>query len=172
MNAIRVLAALALKLLLDLPIMLLGLVVVPLALRYEQDNHLPWWAEWAWGNKDHGNDGESFWAKRTVGWSRFRRCFVWLVLRNPSFNWSKYVLGINARPYVHVGDLGIGDKKKGGSYWNYAGLFFEFYSIRPYTLFGSRRCVRIRLGWKLENKQNEVCQFCFVVNPVMTYSGQ
>lgn len=174
----RILLSLLIKLLYDLPLMLLGYIVVPIALKYEKDNHLPWWAEWCWGNRNHGNDGEGFWARRTVGWSRFRRCFWWLAVRNPTFNSSKYILGFKshgkARMVAH-GDqtLPVGDTKGEGWYFARERWAWEFYFIKAYTLFGTRRCVRFRAGWKILGKEDgEFAQFVFSPNPIHPYTGK
>lgn len=172
----RILIAFLLKLLLDLPLMLLGYLIVPLALRYERGNHLPWWAEWCWGNRDHGNDGETFWAKRTVGWSRFRRCFWWLAVRNPTFNWSKYILGFGSggqAAIVQGATQPIGDTKGEGWYFARERWAWEFYYVKAYSVFGMRRCMRLRAGWKIAGKEaGEVAQFCFAPSPVHSYSGK
>lgn len=172
--------ALSIKLLIDLPMMLLGFVVFWLAYPFKYYHapsamwHFPRWA-WAWDNADHGIEGQSFFQGKTPGWALVFRCFVWTCLRNPTFNFGKYLLGISGRQYERHGDAGIGDKKKGGAYWITTSKpwLFEYYRIVPYTALGSRRCIRIRAGWKLEGKEaSEVCQFCFVFNPVMSYSGE
>lgn len=176
----RLLISFILKLVIDLPLMLLGYLVVAIALRYERNNHLPRWAEWCWGNKDHGNDGGEFWAKRTLGWSRFRRCYWWLVVRNPTFNWSKYILGFKSDGFAIKWDASayawwheIGDKKAGGWYWARERWAWELYYVRPYTLFGQHRCIRFRAGWKIYGKEpGEVAQFVFAPNPFHPYSGK
>lgn len=171
----RIVVSFLAKLLLDLPLMLLGWFVVPVALLFERDNHLPGWAEFLWGNRDHGNDGEGFWARHTVGWSRFRRCFVWLVIRNPTFNWSKYIIGLrsNGTAAIVVGATRpIGDTKGEGWYWAREGWAWEFYFIKAYTLFGTRRCLRFRAGWKILGKDaGEAAQFVFAPSPLHSYTG-
>lgn len=149
----------------DILMMLAGLFLVPFGIRYGFTGLL-----WPWGNDDHPDQGGEFWrSKCGVNWWC---AYQWFALRNPAFNWGKYVLGIRYRPYSFTGDGGIGDKKKGGWYWCTAGIFSEFYWIKPYTLFGSRRCIRVRFGWKLYGKTSgDTCQFCGVINPVMPYSG-
>lgn len=173
----RILVAFLIKLLADFPLMLIGYPVVAIALRFEKDNHLPWWAEWCWGNRDHGNDGEGFWAARTVGWSRFRRCYWWLVIRNPTFNWSKYILGFKSSGIQQIIKTttypdDIGDKKGPGWYYLRDGRVWEVYWVKPYEIFGARRCIRFRAGWKIEGKvAGEVAQFVFAPNPFHPYSG-
>ncbi|TFW71413.1 hypothetical protein C3Y98_04725 [Methylotenera oryzisoli] len=161
------------KLVLDLPLMLLGLLVIAIALPFRKNNHLPAWAEWCWGNRDHGNDGESFWAKRTIGWPYFIRCWWWLAVRNPTFNWSKYVLGLKVTQLaVSIGNTTV-DEDEGATGWHYSiGDAFEFRFIGwPYTVFGKHFCVKLRFGWKIEGKDiGEMAQFCFVPNPVCAFT--
>lgn len=172
----RILLAFLLKLCLDLPLMVIGWFAVPVALHFERDNHLPAWAEWCWGNRDHGNDGESFYAKLTPGWSRFRRCYTWLAFRNPTFNWSKYILGFKSDGKARIvkGDIyPIGDTKAEGWYYARERWAWEVYYIKAYTLLGVRRCLRFRCGWKIAGKKaGEVAQFCFVPNPLHSYTGK
>lgn len=145
MKPILVLIALAIKLF-DLSLMALGLIVVPLMLHFNCDMSKTWW-----GNKDHpeGGKGVPLW--------------YWFAIRNPTFNFGKYVLGIKFRPYTHAGDTGIGDLVgKAGSYWCFALPYFEYYLIKP---IGFGRCLRIRIGWKLYGKSDgDTCAFCFVIH--------
>jgi hypothetical protein len=184
-KAVCIISGVSIKLFIEVPMWIAGWIVFPFAypFRYTLPDlsdrqgtiaHFPWWAR-PWDNKDHGIDGQGFYAEKTVGWPYWLRCLIWSCNRNGSFNWSKYVMGIKARPYTHEGDVAIGDKKAGGSYWCFmpGTLFFEYYSIIPYTLFGKKRCIRIRLGWKRYGKPDgELCQFCGVFNPLMPYLGE
>lgn len=174
------LVSLAIKLLIDLPMMLIGLLVIGIALPFSKDDQLPRWA-WPWGNADHGNDGDSFWINEKGAGRGWWASYQWLALRNPTFNFSKYVLGLVATgawrysgvpPLDANGQSQIGDKKGPGWSWIRMGWAWEFYYVRPYTAFGYRRCVRFRAGWKLFNKpKGERCQFVFAINPMMSYSG-
>jgi len=143
--------------------MVLGLFLVPLGILIGFKGPL-----WLWGNDDHPDwENNKFWANKcgTSFWCAYK----WFALRNPTFNFAKYVLGVKARGYILKGNPNIGDKKEGGSYWIHANPFFEYYLIKPYS---ATRCIRIRFGWKLHNKNlGETCQFCFVINPFMPYSG-
>jgi hypothetical protein len=157
--------------------MLIGYVVLIPAILLEQNNHLPNWAEWCWGNKDHGNDGEEFWAKKTAGWPRFLRCYVWLALRNPTFNWSKYILGhvsTGTSKRVYGTQEKIGDKVAEGWYFAEEGNVWEFYYIKKIgVVLGKERCIRYRFGWKIDGKkEGDICQLCFVPNPLMPYYGK
>jgi len=173
---LRIILAFLIKLLLDVPLMLLGYIVVPLALLFEKDNHMPEWADLVWGNRDHGNDGEGFWARRTIGWPRFWRCYWWLVIRNPTFNWSKYTIGYLSKGTDRViagsDNPPVGDKKNAGWYYTKEGYIWEVYYIKPYMLLGRSLCIRFRCGWKIRgNPPGEVSQFCFVIMPFKKYLG-
>lgn len=148
--------------LIDLSLMAIGLVVVPLGIKFGFKGLL-----WLWGNGDHPDNGGEFWRNKCG--DSFWCAYQWFALRNPTFNFSKYVIGVtHTGAYSHVGDAYIGDKKKGGSYWCYMGKLWEYYRIVPY----GKRCIRIRFGWKIYGKKKgDMCQFCFVFNPVMPYSG-
>lgn len=194
----RILLSVLIKLLVDLPMMLLGLLVVGIALPFSKDDQLPWWA-WPWGNADHGNDGDSFWIEDKGAGRGWWASYQWLALRNPTFNFSKYKLGListGRTVYVGVpaidafGRSQIGDKKGPGWSWIRMGWAWEFYFIsQPYQLCAragtwpipqwlkvrltARRCLRFRAGWKLFGKRRgEVCQFVFAPNPLMPYSGK
>lgn len=161
------------KAFLDLPLMLIGLFAVAIALPFSKNNHLPAWAEWCWGNRDHGNDGENFWAKRTVGWPYFIRCWWWLSIRNPTFNWSKYRLGVLVLNHsASIGNTEV-DEDDGITGWYFTiGDFWEFRFIGwPYRVFGYDLCVKLRFGWKIQGKSiGEVAQFCFVPNPFCAFT--
>lgn len=175
-----VLVSLAIKLFIDLPMMLLGLVVVAVALPFASNDQLPKWG-WPWDNADHGIDGDDFWIVSKGAGRGWWASYQWLALRNPTFNFSKYILGLVATgeytytgtPLDANGESQIGDKTGPGWSWCRMGWAWEFYYIKPYSIFGTRRCVRIRAGWKIFNKdKGERCQFVFVPNPLMTYSGK
>lgn len=176
-----ILLSVLIKLLIDLPMMLIGLLVVGIALPFSKDDQLPWWA-WPWGNEDHGNDGDEFWIVKKGAGTGWWASYQWLALRNPTFNFSKYKLGLTSTghtTYVGVppldaaGNSQIGDKKGGGWSWVRMGWAWEFYYIKPYTIFGQRKCIRFRAGWKLFNKtKGESCQFVCAPTPYMTYEGK
>lgn len=159
------LLAFTIKVCIDLPMQLLGLFMVPFGIKYGFKGFL-----WPWGNDDHPDNGGSFWHRKCgeSWWCAYQ----WFALRNPTFNMGKYWLGAKFSPYVHDGDAQVGDKTGGGSYWCWSGWRFEYYLIVPYVFANTNRCVRIRFGWKMYGKkEGDTCQFCFVVNPFMPYSG-
>ena len=112
------------KFIVDVPVMLFGLIIVPIALLFRTpDDHLPKWA-WLWDNSSHGADGDNFWISRcgNTFWCRYQ----WLALRNPTFNLGRHVLSITtSQPYTLQGDEVIGDKKASGRYWLRSGRFLE-----------------------------------------------
>lgn len=168
--------SLLIKLFVDIPMMLIGLLVVPFGIKYGFTGWL-----WPWGNDDHPDNGGDFARRNGIS------PYSWFALRNPTFNFSKFKLGLVATgsyTYTGVPDLDaqgesrIGDKKGGGWSWVRMGWAWEFYYIKPYsdldlkTWTRVRKCIRIRAGWKLYGKpKGERCQFVFVPNPLMSYSG-
>lgn len=166
------------KLVLDLPLMIAGVFLIPLALPFSKKNRLPAWAEWCWGNRDHGNDGANFWAKRTLGWPNWLRCYWWLAIRNPTFNWSKYILGVTRSnaPQIVFGNSDVDeDTGNAGWYFTLGENDWEFWEFRfvgyPYRILGRDFCVKLRFGWKITGKQQgERAQFCFVPNPVCAFT--
>ncbi len=94
----------------DFPLFLLGLVLVPLATTcgaYTRDGSARWtWPiMWPYQNVEDGIDGQGIgivggtpaqreWIAATNGWSNFRRVFVWSALRN-SVNNLRSVPGLS-----------------------------------------------------------------------------
>lgn len=94
--------------------------------------------------------------------------FAWLVWRNPVNNLMAITLAVKQKPYILVGDSGIGEKYRGGFYRIYMGKFWEYYWIKPY----GKRCIRARIGWKINGKSlNERCEFVFTITPWKEYLG-
>lgn len=161
------------KFFLVLPLMLLGFIVVPIALLFAKDNHLPVWAEWCWGNKEHGNNGGNFWIKRSLNWPNYLRCFWWLVVRNPTANWSKHVLGIAVtKPIVVEGNVNVDEDDGISGYYFATGQRWEYkYISKPYSLFNRDWCVKLRFGWKITGKDyGELATFCFTPNPICPFT--
>lgn len=143
------------------PAMLLSVPIVAVLLRTKWDGRSTIFGNAKWGRATDHPDHPT----KENRWLEFN----WLVLRNPVNNLSRLVLGLKKRRYTVRGSQVIGDKISGGFYAVRMGWAWEFYGIIPYTLFG-RRCIRVRIGWKILNSDTP-CQFCFVINPVKTYSG-
>lgn len=146
-----------------LPIFILSFIVVPLLLITKWDARSTVFGNFKWGRAtDH-----YLYPTRNNYW----REFVWLVLRNPIYNFDAVNLAVNQKPYTLVGDPEIGDKLKGGFYRVKMGWAWEYYWIKPYTLNGQRRCIRLRIGWKIAGNDTPTAQFVFSVNPIRKYLG-
>lgn len=159
---LRTLAAFMIFLLI-LPLILISIPTVAILLLTGWSCRTTPFGNYKWGDgvthPSHGID--TFWER-----------FVWLVFRNPVNN-VFHALGcwFNPATITFSGDLGIGDKLKGGSYLITMGACWEYYLIKPYTLFGQRRCMRLRHGWKL-NGGTGFCDFVFTFNPIKQYMGE
>lgn len=120
--------------------------------------------------------GNAKWGKGELNpsWmkSGFWAAFIWLMWRNPVDNLCARVLALRLRNYTHSGDAAVGDKIAGGFYAIKMGWAWEYYWVKPYTVFGSRRCVRVRLGWKIYQAAAEYfCPYVCAFNPWKPYSG-
>lgn len=93
--------------------------------------------------------------------------FCWLAFRNPVNNLLSITLAAPYEPYSLKGDPDIGDHTKGGSYKISMGKYWEYYLIKPY----GKRCFRMRLGWKINQKTGGLCEYVFAIEPFMKYSG-
>lgn len=118
------------------------------------------------GNAKWGRGNDHF-AYPTKGWWQE---FNWLVLRNPVNNLMSFHLSAPRGSYTVDGDINIGDKIKGGFYRVTMGVFWEYYWIKPYTVFGFRRCIRVRFGWKILGN-DRFASFVWSVNPWKAYMG-
>ncbi len=154
----KVLATFLIWLLVSLPCSVISVPVVAILLLTSWDGRST-----IFGNKKWGRATNHF-AFPTEG--KYWKEFNWLVLRNPVNNLSE-VLGAPMQAYTVVGDPGIGDKTRGGFYSITMGKYWEYYWIKPY---GSR-CIRVRIGWKINQNDTPVAYWCFVVSPFKTYRG-
>jgi len=120
-------------------------------------------AKWGRANNHFAYPTKGYWQE-----------WLWLVWRNPVNNLHTKYLAVGALPYVISGDEDIGDKIAGGFYEVLRlkrPRFWEYYWIKPYTVFGSRRCIRVRIGWKIHKSAEDKAAFVFTVNPFKLYSG-
>lgn len=169
----------------SLPVILLGLVAVPIALLFckPEDEHLPRWA-WPWDNAADGinGDGDAHggWRgpehangrERTFWWR-----FVWLALRNPVHNFGVFLLGwkcSNATRYRVWGDSRTSNMNPGHP----GSMYCEGYEAgRTWPCYylvwrwSENRCVRAYFGWKNKNfaSDGRYVQFVAVFNPFMTF---
>jgi hypothetical protein len=137
-------------------------LVVPLILPTKWEGYTTIFgnAKWGRGRTHPYNFTRGFWSECN-----------WLVLRNPVNNLMCRTLAVRAGAYHLVGDARIGDKTKGGFYYARMREFWEFYWVKPYTVFGSKRCVRVRVGWKIVNSDRPAA-FVFAISPFKRYLGQ
>lgn len=120
-----------------------------------------------WGNEKWGR-GTNHFDFPTKGWWQE---FVWLALRNPANNLATIGFSIPQRPFTLEGKADIGDKKAPGFYKITSRFGWEYYWIKPYNVFKSRRCIRIRIGWKINGNTEFTAPFVFVVHPWKKYRG-
>lgn len=147
-----------------LPMMLISIPVVAVLLHTKWDGKTT-----VFGNSKWGRANDHF-AYPTKG---FWQEFNWLVWRNPVNNFQTRAIAVkNTTPVFYDGpSYMIGDHFRGGSYELTMGKAWEFYSIKPYTIFGKRRCIRARIGWKIYQDDDAYAAFVFTVNPWKEYTG-
>jgi hypothetical protein len=141
---------------------LTGYLVSPIALLFcePEDEHLPWWA-WPWDNPQDGinGDGDSTWGWRGPEHANGREREYWWRLmwlyRNAGYGFAERSGARLLNTPVAVGpdvsdQSGVEGVRRvtvraivAGSYRN----AWELYIIWRWP--GTSRCVRIRLGWKL-----------------------
>lgn len=144
-----------------LPVYLVSFVVVPLMLLTKWKGYTTVFgnAKWGRGNAHPTNPTKSYCQELN-----------WLVIRNPVNNLlTKYLAVGVPEGYRLKGDPNIGDKIKGGYYYATSTDAWEYYRVKPYNLLG-RRCIRIRLGWKMVNSDSPAA-WVLVINPFKKYLG-
>lgn len=94
----------------EIPVWFIGLFVVPIALLFEREvdvselrnpvkgslnYRLPKWA-WPWDNGDEGTFGDLYWRTEhhPDNYGSFWVSYIWLAIRNPTFEWAKRFGGI------------------------------------------------------------------------------
>lgn len=145
-----------------IPLIVVSIPVVAIMLLTKWDGYTT-----IFGNAKWGKANEHF-SYPTKGWWQE---FNWLVLRNPINNFMSITLGAKPKPYTLEGTPDIGEKIAAGSYFITMGYAIEHYLIKPYTLFGSSRCLRVRIGWKIKDNVQPLAPFVFAINPWKPYSG-
>ncbi len=121
------------------------------------------------GNRRHGRGNNHFSFPTKGYWQEFN----WLVLRNPVSNLCFETLAIKQDFYKIkcVPVCNIGDKDNEGYYLIKMGKFWEFHYIKKYTIFGFKKCIRLRAGWRIKDNENKTASFTFQFNPIKTYRG-
>lgn len=161
-------------LLADLPMMLLGLIMVPLGLLFcgPTTRNMPK-LFWPWDNDAYGIDGDGTWDPATQtgsGWkgpehtagnyASFWNRFVWLAIRNATNNFD-YALGFpqkEGQEWKFIGDPTTTDggvsgyvyvecRDTPGSWFPSA---FSFYLVHQYAWLPSK-CLRMYFGWKIHD---------------------
>lgn len=150
----------ALKILPALVVELVGKIGAPvLALFVDEDGWLPrflWWFQ----TPDNSCDGDAAhmerWPRDGWGWTWLRRT-AWL-FRNSAYGFNYYVLGVHYQPgdlTWHEGDPSVGDTSgiSGLCRWYLERdgelIGFQIYYVKHYRIFGTWKCVRFGMGWKL-----------------------
>jgi hypothetical protein len=144
-----------------IPVIILGLFVIPILLLTSWDGTTTPWGNARWGK----GETNPAWMK-TGYWNNF----VWLALRNPDNNYDTTTLAINKKPYTWQGNLVIGDQIAPGFYAIAMGWAWEYYWIYKYNFLGAR-CIRIRFGWKINGATTPTVPFVFAINPWANYGG-
>jgi hypothetical protein len=152
-----------------------AIVVLPLLLYVGPYSPLPVWADWF--DNDHEPLGDT--ARKpailaATGLKRIWLRYVWLGWRNPANNFgvAMAVNRVASDTLEKTGNQLTSDQGEQG--WKLNKLMngervvaFEYYYVKAYKFF-SPRCLRVRLGWKLDDSPARlVC----VVNPLMPYTG-
>lgn len=159
---IRILVSFFIFAIICVPIIIISVPVVGVMLLTKWDGRSTIFGNSKWGraNNHFAYPTKNYWEE-----------FIWLVYRNPVNNLMTNNLAVSQRAYILKGDAYIGDKQKGGFYTVKMGRAWEYYWIKPYTIFGIKKCIRVRIGWKIYKNTNSTAQFVFVPNPIMTYRG-
>lgn len=145
-----------------LPLILLALPLLAVALLTDWSGKTLFFGNTTWGRAtDH---------YRAPTENKYWKEFLWLGFRNTIYNFRKYTISVKVKPYTIEGDKLIGDKVKGGFYKVSMGLFWEYYFVKPYTIFNRRMCVRWRVGWKIVGN-TERAEWVFSINPFRKYEG-
>lgn len=182
----------------ELPIELLGLLVVPVALLFctEKSEHLPMWARW-FDELDYGINGDPPWQgpehadghQREYAWR-----WKWL-MRNRTNGWSKLVTGVKTSDIsalYFLGDRATSNSPGHAGYLRVRVITNEGVEYREHYLINhwtNKLCLRVRIGHKFldlvpesvgvcadeievpldTSRGRDYCQFVFVTNPVMSF---
>jgi len=162
-----------------LPFMALGCVLLALALPFvkPKQEYLPRWLRW-WDNAStyinghyplgDGLSGDPTYRKErakaghtNLFWERF----YWLALRNPMNYFEVFNLGLTGYKTTRIestSPTGRIDRTliEGYSYTEARNpmekkIAYQYYYVKFYTLFGKRRSIWFRWGWKLPHNLNE-----------------
>lgn len=153
--------------LLNIPLWLLSLVVVPLALAFcrREDEHLPRWAWW-WDEPTYGINGDPYWngADNANGHEREYLWRLRWLFRNSLGGWSHYVMGIPYEQIIGIryfGDPDTSNKPKGRSGRVIVEVALRNGDIRQCLYYvhrwgNSSHCLRAYIGYKLMDVLHKV----------------
>ena len=147
-----------------------GLFIVPIALLFiKLDNKLSK-LFWPWDNDREplGDTDRKAEMDAATGFHYWYLRWHWLAIRNPGNNFG-YLCGIvPTGNFTVVGDLLTSDQGHPGKLWVKCDNAFCWYSVWNYS--GHKdRCLRIFLGWKIQDLAKTNAEIVLVVNPVMTF---
>lgn len=171
---------------LELPMQLIGMILLAIALPFCKSPQLPYILRW-FDLADFyvGRDPVTYLTQIVPkGW---KERWYWIAWRNPCNYFAYKYLGIPANTVLTLNERSpsdpasydlVGDAtgKTGGlAYSEYkAGsrTYYEYYYVLPYTIFGARKCFRFRMGWKIGGEPTgEPIQQVFVISPIRDYRG-
>lgn len=162
-----------------------GVFVVPIALLIGGlNNRLPSWAQrWDNDRDPFGDNARRPPIEAATGLKKMWLRYLWLAWRNPGNNYS-YQLGfkqIAGTVYVLTGDSQVSDQGYPGrkfvtAWQDGEAVAFDFYLVYRYP-FWPAKCLRIRLGWKIEDnvgrkiEDGSMAQIVCVPNPLMSFEA-
>ena len=194
---LTIIRSLVVWILLCLPMMLLGILLLPIVLLFipRDVENLPRFLRWfdnysgvvrKYPAGDGLSGGPIYRTVRAVEghtnlfWERY----YWLALRNPINYFSCVVLGVTTEGLEQInenvkvyGDPDVGDQSKSGcniTTWSVGSKdLICFYYVKAYTLFGKDLCIRIRMGYKPQPAVGVLFPNGYVcsINPVMPFTG-
>ena len=144
-----------------IPAIIISVPVVAILLHTKWDGRSTIFGNAKWGRANNHPSPDSI----TKGyWQEF----LWLVYRNPVNNLMAITLAANqTMPVIIRGNAAIGDKVRGGFYYAKMRNFWEYYWVRPY----GNRCIRVRIGWKIQGNDTALASYVFAINPWKKYTG-
>ena len=175
--------------LVKLPMELLSFIIVPIGCLFVKNGRLPKVISW-FDEYDYGTDGDEGWKLHAQGKEVTWRYRVRFLLRNRINTFCKVVQGVRTSDIETISYRG---DTLTSNYPGHSGFLFieavtksgkkyqEYYYVRRWG--NSRRCIRMRFGWKLKDmleeyledgilnnrKTREFAQFVFAPSFTMGY---
>ena len=164
---IRLIINILLLLLVNLPLEVIGWVILLPTCLLSKENQLPSYLKW-FDNADLylGRDASTYLSVVSSGWwSRY----VWLAFRNPCNYFGYKVLGFIASFSVPRSSVGDSAGDVPGLFHIEQSGYYEYYYIKKWS---STKCFRFRMGWKLsDTKSGDWVERVFVIQPYKSYTG-